>query len=112
MFARYRLDDVHRFSDPHCDVYRAFGLQRGTFPQLFGPVVWRRAIQAFLRGFGIGWLSGDGFRMPGVFVLHQGQIVEACYASSVADRPDYIEIARRNGSDQEPCQTCVLEATT
>src|SRR5437763_929202 len=38
-FRRYGLGDVPRISDPNQALYRAFGLNRGTFHSLFGPKV-------------------------------------------------------------------------
>jgi hypothetical protein len=94
LFARFNLESVHHFSDPTCKLYRAFGLQRGTFLQLFGPKVWLRGVLAGLfRRHGVGPLSGDGFRMPGVFLLDRGKIVSAFRAATAADRPDYLSVA-------------------
>jgi hypothetical protein len=95
-FERYGLHDVHRFHDPQRVLYRAFGLERGRFRQLFGPRVWWRGIVAGLWcGHGMGWMEGDGFQMPGVFVLYEGRMVASFYAATAADRPDYREIVRR-----------------
>lgn len=92
--ARYGLDDVHRFSDPDCRLYEAFGLSRGRFSQLFGPQVWFRGLVAgLLDGHGIGKLEGDGFRMPGVFLLRDSRIVAAFRNVTAADRPDYVDLA-------------------
>lgn len=92
--ARCRLDSIHRFKDPHCELYQAFGLLRGSFLQLFGPRVWWRGIAAgLLKGHGIGPVDGDGFRMPGVFLLDRGKIVNAFRAVSAADQPDFLKIA-------------------
>jgi peroxiredoxin len=93
-FARYGLESVHHFSDPTCKLYRAFGLERGRFLQLFGPRVWLRGIIAGLfNRHGIGPLSGDGFQMPGVFLLDGRKIVSAFRAATAADRPDYLSVA-------------------
>jgi len=95
-FERYSLGDVHRYSDPKCVLYRAFGLPRGSFRQVLGAWVWWRGlIAAVLCGHGIGRLEGDGFRMPGVFLLDHGRIMAEHRAVSAADRPDYVDIARR-----------------
>jgi hypothetical protein len=37
---------------------------------------------------------GDGFQMPGVFVLHKGEIKNAFIHQMSHDRPDYLEIVR------------------
>ena len=95
-FANADLDDVHRFSDPDCVIYDAFGIQRGTLKQLLGPKVWSRGfVTGILRGHGMGTMVGDGFRLPAVFLLNQGQIIAEYRAESASDRPDYIELARQ-----------------
>jgi peroxiredoxin len=95
-FERYGLESVHHFSDPTCKLYRAFGLDRGTFLQLFGPRVWFRGITAGLFSrHGMGPLSGDGFQMPGVFLVDRGKILSAFRAATAADRPDYLSVACR-----------------
>jgi len=92
-FDRYELGDVHHFSDPQCVLYRSFGLSRGSFSQLFGWRVIRRAIQAARKGHGVGGLKGDGFRLPGAFLLDHGRIVAAHRGVDAADRPDYRKLA-------------------
>ena len=93
LFGKYGLDSIHRFSDPNCALYRAFDLPRGNFRQLFGLRVWLRfATAAIAGGHGIGLKSGDGFRMPGAFLLIRGKVVRRFVASSAGDRPDYEKI--------------------
>ena len=87
----YELSDVHRYSDPQCDLYRAFGLQRGGLSQVLGPRVWLRAVPALLSGYGIGAIVGDGFRMPGAFVLRNGEIVKAWRAEHAAEQLNFTE---------------------
>ena len=92
---QYGLQDVHRFSDPHCVFYRAFDVPRGSLRQLLGPCVWWRGLLAGLwEGHGLGRLDGDGFRMSGMFLLSNGQIVASHRATTAADRPDYPRFAR------------------
>lgn len=91
----YDLDDVHRFTDPACKLYEAFSLQRGRFLQLLGPTVALRAWPAvILGGHGFGRMRGDGFRMPGVFVLKNREIVAEYRHRTAADRPNYAALAR------------------
>lgn len=87
------LTDLHCFRDPVCALYEAFGLQMGGFRQLFGLKVWWRGFQAFLAGHGIGGLNGNGFRMPGTFLIKGGRILRSYRHTSAADRPDYIDLA-------------------
>ena len=81
-------DGVPRIADPRCDLYRAFGLGKGGFLELFGPKVWYRGAVAFFRGCGVGMLKGDGLQMPGAFVFKDGQILQSQKAETAADLPD------------------------
>ena len=94
-FNRYELSGVEHISDPDCKYYTGFGLTKGSFNQLFG-------LQSFMRGFtagvvkghGIGAQLGDGFQMPGVFVLRDNQIRESFIHKLSSDRPNYEELAK------------------
>jgi len=77
-------------SDPTQDAYRAFGLERGTNRQLFGPQLILRYARALLRrDVDAAKLSGDDYRqMPGTFVIDRSGVI--CYAHrnrDVADNP-------------------------
>lgn len=89
-FQHYGLQDVLRISDPNQALYRAFGLGRGSLFSLFGPKVWLRGFQAgVLKRHGIGRLVGDGFQMPGVFLVFHGEVLRSYRHQSAADRPEY-----------------------
>jgi peroxiredoxin/uncharacterized membrane protein HdeD (DUF308 family) len=94
-FKRYQLgEDVIRISNPECSLFRAFGLMRGRFRQLFGLPVWLRGFKsAILAGNGFGKLVGDGFQMPGAFLLDHGKIVAEHRHKNAADEPDYWQLA-------------------
>lgn len=93
--AGYGLESVPRISDPDRTLYRAFGLTRGGLVNLFGPKVWWRGVEAGLfGGHGIGMLEGDGFQMPGVFLLFHGEIIRGYRHQSAADRPDYLALVQ------------------
>lgn len=90
----YGLADVARISDPERVLYRAFDLRRGGLGQLFGAKVWWRGLRAgLLDGHGVGALDGDGFQMPGAFLVRDGRILRRFAHRSAADRPDYCELA-------------------
>ena len=93
-FPGYGLGDLPRFSDPRCDLYRAFGLTRGNWWQIWGPRVWWRGLVSLVTGHGIGRLRGDVFRMPGAMLVDQGRVVHAFRHETSADRPDYGEFIR------------------
>jgi hypothetical protein len=81
-------DDVARIADPHCALYRAFGLGRGGLLELFGPRVWWLGAVSIFKGCGVGHLAGDGLQMPGAFLYHRGEILAAQRAASASDLPD------------------------
>ena len=88
LLERYGLGKIDRVSDPAKSLYRALDLPRGTIGQLFGPPVWGRGLAAVLAGHGIGPLVGDGFQMPGAFLIRDGRVVAAYRHRHAADRPD------------------------
>lgn len=88
-FDRYGLENVPRISDPDRALYRAFALNRGSVADVFGPRVWWRGLQLLTR-YGVGRPAGDGFQMPGAFLLFHGEIVRTYRHQSPADRPDYL----------------------
>ncbi len=93
-FARYGLAHLHRVSDPQRSIYKAFGLGRGGIWELFGPRTWWRGIQAgILARHGVGTMEGDGFQMPGVFMIFHGEILRSYIHQSAADRPNYLQLA-------------------
>jgi hypothetical protein len=80
--------DIARIADPRCELYRAFGLGKGGFIELFGPQVWWRGAIAIFKGCGVGHLAGDGLQMPGAFVFHHGKVIASQPAQSAADLPN------------------------
>jgi len=93
-FAKYGLDDVPRFSDPDQKLYQAFDLELGSPSQLFGFRIWCRGFMAaIVNGHGFGTLKGNGFRMPGVFLIRDDQIVSAHRHRDASERPDYAAFA-------------------
>ncbi len=94
LFESYGVDDLHRISDPDCVLYRAYALPRGRIGQLFGAGVWWPGFRAaILRRHGIGKLTGDGFQMPGVFLVRDNRIVASYRHQHSAARPDYCDLA-------------------
>lgn len=93
-FIKFGLRNVNHVSDPDCRYYTAFGLVKGNFNQLFG-------LQSLIRGFSAGVKNaqapsaqiGDGFQMPGVFVIDNGELKESFVHNLSSDRPDYLQLA-------------------
>ncbi|MCA9189753.1 MAG: hypothetical protein KDA99_29220, partial [Planctomycetales bacterium] len=97
MLRRYDLREAHQYSDPKCAMYEAFDLGRGRLHQLISPTVVLRGILSLLHGNGLGPIAGDGFRLPGVFLLQDGRVTYAYRAGRASDRPIYDEILRAHG---------------
>jgi peroxiredoxin len=93
-FTRNGLGDIVRFCDPDRALYKTFGLKRATVRQAFGLKSLVRGVKAgiFAR-HGLGRIFGDAMQMPGVFLVHNGEIVESYLHQTVSDRPHYLDIA-------------------
>lgn len=94
-FKKYKLSGIPHISDPNCKFYAEFGLTKGNFTQLFGLRAWMRGFQtAIVKQHGMAPPIGDGFQMPGVFVIQDGEIQEAFIHKLSSDRPDYEKLVR------------------
>lgn len=98
---RFGLSDLDSISDINCDLYQHFGLVKGNFKQLFGLRSWIRGFEAgVVQGHGVGRLLGDGFQMPGVFLLEKGQVINQFIHQYASDRPNYDELLMCCGDKQ------------
>ena len=90
-FDKYGLSNIEHVSNPSCDLYASFGLTKGTISQLFGLKNWIRGFEvSVVKGTPIGLRQiGDGFQMPGVFLIEAGNIRDSYIHTSASDRPDY-----------------------
>ena len=82
-------------SDPSQEAYRAYGLERGTNRQLFGPQLLLRYARALLRrDVEAAKLSGDDYRqMSGVFVIDRSGLIRYAHRNrDVADNPPNDEL--------------------
>jgi peroxiredoxin len=98
-FRKYKLMPVHHVSDQNTFFYQIFGLVKGTSGQIFGLMNWIRGFQAsILEGHGAtnpteGNGMGDGFQMPGVFMVYKNEIKEQFLHKMPYNRPDYVKIS-------------------
>jgi len=93
-FRKFGLSDSPHISDPECRYYAAFGLVKGSLHQLFGLRTLLRGVSAGVQqGQTPGPIVGDGFQMPGVFVLVNGEVRESFIHRLSSDRPDYAQLA-------------------
>jgi hypothetical protein len=94
-FAGYGLGDVALVSDPDRTLYRAFHLGRGGLREILAPWVVARSALSVVAGNGFGRPVGDARQMPGVFAVHRSVVIEEFRHRTIADRPDYVAMARR-----------------
>ena len=79
-------------ADAPREVFRAYGLERGSVRQVLGPKVWFPLLRGMVRG-GAGKPIGDIWQMPGAFVIDcRGIIRYTHYPNNQAERPSHEEI--------------------
>lgn len=94
-FTDFNIKDPIHISDPECQFYADFGLVKGNFSQLFGFQNWSRAFNTgVLKGYGWANQIGDGFQMPGIFVLSNGEVKSSFVHKFASDQADYDELAK------------------
>jgi hypothetical protein len=90
--------EARAVADPDMRLYDVFGIHHASARALMSPDLWRRVLQATLKGNIQGQSQGDARRMPGMFMVRDGLILwEHCYAHA-GDHPDWDalpDIARR-----------------
>lgn len=90
-FAEYDLLNIDHVSDEECIYYERFGLLKANFGQLFGLRVWLRTAELAVKDLSLLRRKqiGDGLQMPGVFLIHEGNMLESYRHARASDRPDY-----------------------
>ncbi len=93
-FSGYKLQDAPRVADPQGRLYDAFGLTKARWRQYFNMESIQRMLMAWLEGHWAGAPAGDVERMPGAFLMQNGEIRKAFRHKLVSDRPKYLELAK------------------
>jgi len=90
-FNRFGLHGITSISDPDCLLYARFGLTKGSMGQLFGLKNWIRGFEVTGTGRALPSIKqiGDGFQMPGIFLIANSEVRQSFIHKSAADRPDY-----------------------
>ncbi len=89
------LDDLDQISDTESILYKKFRLRKGRVSELFGAKALARFASLLLsKGYTIGKEVGDSMQMPGVFLLHRGEILSGFVHESAADLPDYQDLLK------------------
>ena len=95
-FDYYGMPDVERVSNPDASLYHdpVFALARVSLLQIFRPAVWIGWVKGAMFKYRIGLLKEDIQQMPGVFFLKDRAIASVFRHRTIADRPDYLGLAR------------------
>ncbi|MFQ3639160.1 MAG: SelL-related redox protein [Chloracidobacterium sp.] len=85
--------EARAVSDTPLVFYKAFGIERGGWRELFGPEVWSCGLRAARKGHGIGFPVGDPFVMPGAFLVSpSGAILWGHDFKHAGDHPDWTSL--------------------
>jgi thiol-disulfide isomerase/thioredoxin len=93
MLENYGLGGVAHISDPNQELYKLFSLDRGSLLQHFGPTVLKKGLKD-LFVHGVGGIKGDGFQMPGVFMINKNGVISSYRHSTVADDVNFEKLAQ------------------
>ncbi len=101
-FCGRRAPSVTCLSDPARAAYAAFGLRRGSVPEVMGFAAVVAGARAVAGGHTQGRTVGDPMMMPGAFAIDRNGIVRAVhYARHSGDQPDLgamiTSLTRRGG---------------
>ncbi len=88
-FEKVSWPEAPVIADPSRDIYRAFGVGRGTLRQLLGLAVWRAGRRARKKGHGLGGIQGDPWLMPGIFLIFDGVLAWRHQFGHAGDHPDF-----------------------
>lgn len=97
-FLRRYWPEVRAVADPDLVFYEAFGVQRGSLLQLFGPGVFRAGRRAHEKGHENGPRSGDIYRMPGAFLVQGDSVLWQHAYRHAGDHPDFRALADPAGA--------------
>lgn len=95
-FKHYDLINVEHISDPDCTFYEVFRLRRMNLKELLNLKTWKSHLDMMImpkQNIGIDKPSGDRFRMPGIFLIYQEELLKSYKHAFISDRPDYIALA-------------------
>lgn len=75
-------------ADPEGVLYMAFGVDRASLRELFGPAVWERLREARARGYRSRFPIGNPWLLPAMFLIERGQVRWQFRYRHIGDRPD------------------------
>jgi len=81
--------EARAVSDPNRTFYGAFGLERGSFGQVFGPGAMACSLRAAGKGHVVGKPVGDPWQMPGLFLVQGPDVLWSHDFAHIGDHPDF-----------------------
>ena len=90
-FVRRYWPQARVVADPEATLYAAFGVGRSIL-KAFAPGVFSARRRAVAKGHESGRIDGDAFRLPGVFLVRENQIVWRHEFKHAADHPDFARV--------------------
>lgn len=96
-FTNFNLSNVSHISDPDMNYYKAFGLSKGKFSQLYGLSTWMRGMSAKNRPHKVELAKqlGDATQMPGIFSLYKNEVIDSYIHRRASELPDYKGLMER-----------------
>jgi hypothetical protein len=91
-FLRRYWPDARAVADPERRFYAAFGVERGSLLQMFGPGVWAAKRRAEAKGHANGPREGDVWMMPGAFLVDGARVLWAHEYRHAGDHPDFARL--------------------
>lgn len=91
-FFRERFPEATAIADSGQELYRAFGLARGTLTQVAGPSVWLPTLKSLLTGNGASKPIGDPMVLAGQFVAKDGRLIYAHRTTHAAEEGAWDEM--------------------
>ncbi len=88
-FLRHYWRDARAVADEPLAFYEAFDVSRGSFMQMMGPGVIRSKRRANRKGHFNGERNGDLWRMPGLLIVRENQVLWRHDFQHAADHPDF-----------------------
>lgn len=79
-------------SDPSGAFYSTLGLNKASFPEVFGLREFLLGIAAFFKGHGLGPLRGNGFQLGGIFKIDDNQISKALRTTRASEKYRFDEL--------------------
>ena len=94
--------DARAVADLPKNFYNAFGLERGSLSQMFGPEVWACGIRAVAKGHFIGAPVGDPWMMPGLFYVQGNRVHWSHHFRHAGDHPDFETLPEKLAASLQP----------